>query len=136
MNKWRKIHTRHIIDRYHIRMWVKIITSCRMHKTLNILYLLQFIQNEYIIPMKKKIINECIFCIISNQFRFIAYKILILNHIHYAELGASLQQQPFWSIVVGGLYLLFLVLSLVVVKILWADENWFSSIITLLQYPM
>ena len=30
---------------------------------------------------------------------------------------------------------MFFVLNLVVFEILWADDNWFSSIITLLQYP-
>ena len=50
------------------------------------------------------------------------------------EIGASFNNSPF--VCCGGFLLLFDYLNLVVLKILWADDNWFSSIITLLQYPM
>ena len=36
--------------------------------------------------------------------------------ILYAEIGASFQQTPFWSIVMGGLFLMFDYLSLVILK--------------------
>ena len=52
----------------------------------------------------------------------------------YAEIEASFQQKLFWSIFVGGLFLFFDYSSLVVFKILREDDNWFSSIITLLHY--
>ena len=39
-------------------------------------------------------------------------------HLPYAEIGAGFQQWPFWSIVVGGLIVVCVFLSLVVLKIL------------------
>ena len=54
--------------------------------------------------------------------------------VSYAEIGASLfNNSSFGLLLRGGS--LFVVSNLVVFEILWADDNWFSSIITLLQYP-
>ena len=58
--------------------------------------------------------------------------------IPYAEIKVSFQQYLFWSIVVGRLFSLFEISSLVVLKIVWAYDNWFSSITTIsyvLQLP-
>ena len=52
----------------------------------------------------------------------------------YAEIGASLSTIAVLVYCCGGVVCVVVVLSLVVLKILWADDNWFSSIITLLQY--
>ena len=58
--------------------------------------------------------------------------------VPYAEIGASFQQQSFCSIVVGvgGWVVYVFLFEFGCTQILWADDSWFSSLITLLQYPM
>ena len=58
---------------------------------------------------------------------------IIEKEMPYAKIEASLNNSPFELLLLWGCFCC-LFLSLVVLKILWADDNWFSSIITLLQY--
>ena len=51
--------------------------------------------------------------------------------IPYGEIGASFNNSQF-GLMLWGVILVVLLLSLVVLKIMWAGDNWFSSIIILL----
>ena len=53
----------------------------------------------------------------------------------YAEIGASLSTIAVLVYCCGGVIFVVVLFKFGCTQILWADDNWFSSIITLLQYP-